>query len=294
MIKGRRAASLWGDRLCCCTLAPDMIIYFRSRHEGKQRKYRSDRQKRWSLMDENTGGVRLNKFLSDSGICSRREADRRIETGDVLVDGKPAVMGMKVFPGQTVVFCGKPVGEKDRPVLLAVHKPRGIVCTTSDKDRAENIVDFLHYPVRVYPVGRLDKDSDGLILMTNRGELVNEILRARNGHEKEYEVTVNRLVTGDFIRKMASGVEIGDEASGPVKTRPCQVTQTGMKSFRIVLTQGLNRQIRRMCRALGYEVVTLTRIRIMNIKLEDLPAGQYREVSGEELEALEKLLHSAE
>ena len=241
-------------------------------------------------MDENTGGVRLNKFLSDAGVCSRREADRRIEAGEVLVDGEPAAVGMKVFPGQAVVYRGKPVGEKDRPVLLAVNKPRGIVCTTSDKDRAVNIVEFLRYPVRIYPVGRLDKESDGLLLMTNRGELVNAILRARNAHEKEYVVTVNRAITRDFIRDMESGVDIGDTESGACMTRPCKVRQTGDRSFRIVLTQGLNRQIRRMCAALGYEVISLTRVRIMNIELKDLPRGQYREVAGEELRRLEELL----
>lgn len=229
--------------------------------------------------------MRLNKFLSESGICSRREADRLIEAGKVLVDQKPAVMGMKVTPGQTVICDGKPVGERERPVLLAVNKPRGIVCTTSDKDRAENIVEFLHYPVRIYPVGRLDKDSEGLILMTNQGELVNKILRGRYGHEKEYQVTVDRPVTEDFLKKMRTGVEILDTV-----TKPCTVTKTGERSFTIILTQGLNRQIRRMCEALGYKVMSLKRLRIMNIELGNLKTGEHREVTKKEWEELSHLL----
>jgi len=229
--------------------------------------------------------IRLNKFLSESGICSRREADRLIESGEVLVDGKRAEMGMKIRPGQRIVCRGKLVEGRDRPVLLAVHKPRGIVCTTSDKDRAENIVEFLDYPIRIYPVGRLDKDSEGLILMTNQGELSDQILRARNGHEKEYEVTVDRPVTAEFIRRMGKGVPILDTV-----TRPCRVEKTGDCSFRIILTQGLNRQIRRMCEALGWKVKTLRRIRIMNITLGNLKSGAYREVSGKEWEELKRLL----
>ena len=172
---------------------------------------------------------------------------------------------------------GKEVNGKDKPVLLAVNKPRRIVCTTSDRDRAQNIVDFLNYPVRIYPIGRLDKDSDGLILMTNEGALVNRILRARYMHEKEYVASVDKPVTEEFIRKMRAGVDIGDAV-----TRPCKVIRMGHRSFRIVLTQGLNRQIRRMCEALGYHVRTLKRIRIMNIRLGNLEWGKYREVEGEE------------
>lgn len=236
-------------------------------------------------MAQSVEEIRLNKFLSESGICSRREADRLIEAGKVLVDGHPASMGMKIRPGQQVLCDGKPVEKKDRPVLLAVNKPRGIVCTTSDKDRAENIVEFLQYPVRIYPVGRLDKDSEGLLLMTNQGELVNQILRARNGHEKEYVVTVNRPVTSEFIRHMSSGVAILDTV-----TRPCQAEKTGEYSFRIILTQGLNRQIRRMCEALGFTVTRLRRIRIMNLTLGTLKAGEYREITGKELMELKQLL----
>lgn len=229
--------------------------------------------------------IRLNKYLSEAGVCSRREADRLIEAGKVTVDGVTASMGMKVVPGQQVVCDGKTVGGKDRPVLLAVNKPRGIVCTTSDKDRAENIVEFLNYPIRVYPVGRLDKESEGLLLMTNQGEMMDQILRGRNGHEKEYQVTVDKKITGDFIRRMGAGVAILDTV-----TRPCEVEQTGEKTFRIILTQGLNRQIRRMCEVLGYQVTKLRRVRIMNIKLGNLKTGAYREVTGAEIAELNRLL----
>ena len=236
-------------------------------------------------MFHNSGEIRLNKYLSESGICSRREADRLIEAGKVLVDGSVAVMGMKIVPGQRVVCDGIPVGEKDRPVLLAVNKPRGIVCTTSEKDRAENIVEFLNYPIRIYPVGRLDKESEGLLLMTNQGELMDRILRARNGHEKEYRVTVDRPITEAFLRRMGSGVPILDTG-----TRPCEVKRLGEQEFGIILTQGLNRQIRRMCEALGYRVTRLCRIRIMNLTLGSLKSGEYREVSGTELTELKRLL----
>ncbi|MDD6075104.1 MAG: pseudouridine synthase [Clostridium sp.] len=236
-------------------------------------------------MFHNSGEIRLNKYLSESGICSRREADRLIEAGKVLVDGSVAVMGMKIVPGQRVVCDGIPVGEKDRPVLLAVNKPRGIVCTTSEKDRAENIVEFLNYPIRIYPVGRLDKESEGLLLMTNQGELMDRILRARNGHEKEYRVTVDRPITEAFLRRMGSGVPILDTV-----TRPCEVKRLGEQEFGIILTQGLNRQIRRMCEALGYRVTRLCRIRIMNLTLGSLKSGEYREVSGTELTELKRLL----
>lgn len=227
-------------------------------------------------------GVRLNKFLSAAGICSRREADREIEAGRVLVDGRPAVAGQKVLPGQKVTFRGRNVEEKPRPVLLMVNKPRGIVCTTQRRDR-DNIVDFVRYPQRVYPVGRLDKESRGLILMTNQGELVNRILRGSERHEKEYLVQVDRPVTAEFLRKMASGLYLPDLDR---TTRPCQVRRRGRNSFYIVLTQGWNRQIRRMCEACGYRVKDLQRIRIMNLLLGELPEGAYREVTEAEFAGL--------
>ncbi|WP_143319685.1 pseudouridine synthase [Clostridium sp. HBUAS56010] len=239
-------------------------------------------------------GIRLNKFLSEAGICSRREADRLVEAGKVRINGSLAVTGQKVLPGQSVEVKGRVItsaGEnkshKEKPVLLAVHKPKGIVCTTSDKDRAPNIVDMVGYPVRIYPIGRLDKDSEGLILMTNQGDLVNKMMRSGNAHEKEYLVKVNRPVTDDFIRKIKKGVHLSEL---DVTTRPCFAAKTGEKSFRIVLTQGLNRQIRRMCSELGFDVRLLKRMRIMNIELGDLKPGAYRELSKREYHQMKEAL----
>lgn len=234
--------------------------------------------------------IRLNKYLADAGVCSRREADKMIEEGKVLVDGAVAAMGTKVMPGQKVICDGKAVGDKEEPVFLIVNKPKGIVCTTSDKDHAPNIVDFINYPKRVYPVGRLDKDSEGLLLMTNEGDIVNKILRGGNDHEKEYAVAVNKPVTEEFLKQMRAGVYIEDL---DVTTKPCRAWQTGSHTFHIVLTQGLNRQIRRMCRALDYHVMNLKRLRIMNIKLGHLERGQYRELFPDEVESLRKMLEGS-
>ena len=233
--------------------------------------------------------IRLNKYLSEQGLCSRREADRLIEAGKVTIDGRKAEVGEKVTGQESICCDGKPAGKtaggkKVRPVLLAVNKPRGIVCTTSDKDRAPNVVDLIHYPARVYPVGRLDKDSEGLLLMTNQGELANQIMHAGNLHEKEYMVTVDRPFNAAFIKKLQDGVELKELK---VTTRPCTVEAVGTKTFRIVLTQGLNRQIRRMCEALGYHVMVLKRVRIMNILLGKLKTGDFRRVTPRELEELE-------
>ena len=240
--------------------------------------------------------IRLNKFLSELGICSRREADSLIEEGKVLVDGKAASKGMKIIPGQrivcdgTVISDGKHPKEKPRPVLLAVNKPKGVVCTTSKKDRAMNLVELVKYPDRVYPVGRLDKDSEGLILMTNQGDLVNKIMRASNVHEKEYLLAIDKPVTKELIKNMRAGVWL--EELGAM-TRPCVVECTGRQEFRIVLTQGLNRQIRRMCQALHCHVTELKRVRVMNIQLGNLMTGTYRRVTGEEYnKLLEMLEHS--
>lgn len=242
-------------------------------------------------------GIRLNKFLSGAGICSRREADRLIEEGKVTVEGKTAVPGQKVKNGQTVVCAGRTIaagtrGAAERPerVLLAVNKPCGIVCTTSDKDRAPNIVDMVAYPVRIYPVGRLDKESEGLILMTNQGDLVNRLMRGSNGHDKEYLVWIDRPVKPEFIQKMKKGVFLPELN---VTTKPCFAEKTGEKSFRIVLTQGLNRQIRRMCSQLGCNVRRLKRVRIMNIELGDLKPGEFRPVTKKEYAALMRRLEGS-
>lgn len=228
--------------------------------------------------------VRLNKFLSDAGICSRREADRLIDAGRVKVDGTVAVMGQKVTKTQKIEIDSKPIQRDDEKVVIAFHKPRGIVCTTSKKDK-DNIVDYINYGKRIYPVGRLDKDSSGLILLTNQGELVDKILRGSNFHEKEYIVTVNKKITPEFLRAMGSGVPILDTV-----TRPCEIEQISARTFRIILTQGLNRQIRRMCEYFDYRVVELTRVRVMNIRLGRLKEGTYRKVEGKELEELFGLL----
>lgn len=315
---------------------------------------------------------RLNKLLSAMGVCSRREADRLIEAGKVLVDGVPAKMGQKVRMNQTIVCGGKVVGrgvpadlgvgrgkkgksagrvrtevapaaggksnlaaggkmapaaggksalvaggksalaaggrsaqapaaaqesqpparsmKKPKPVLLAVNKPKGVVCTASDKDKAPNIVDMIQYPLRVYYVGRLDKDSEGLVLMTNQGDLVNKIMRSGNAHEKEYQVTIDRPVTAEFLARMEKGVKLKELER---TTLPCKVRKTGDKRFSIVLTQGLNRQIRRMCEACGCHVRSLKRVRVMNICLNDLKSGAYRQVEGAEYREFMKLLEKS-
>ncbi len=230
--------------------------------------------------------MRLNKYLSDIGYCSRREADRLIEAGKVYVDGVPAGLGMQVEEGQEVRVGKKVLVKKDRPVLLALHKPRGIECTAS-REVKKNIVDFLNYPCRVYPVGRLDKDSEGLILMTNQGDLVNKIMRAGNCHEKEYLVTVDKPLNREFLEGMAAPVYLKEL---DVTTRPSIIEQTGKFSFRIILTQGYNRQIRRMCQSFGYEVKRLKRVRIMNIMLGDLKLGEHREVTPKEMKELQELI----
>lgn len=227
---------------------------------------------------------RINKFLGETGYCSRREADALVAAGRVSINGRPAEMGSKVTHDDEIRVDGKLIAERHgKPVYLALNKPVGIECTTNQKVRG-NIVDFVNYPKRVFPIGRLDKNSEGLIFLTDDGEIVNKILRARNNHEKEYLVTVDKPVSERFIKKMASGVPI----LGTV-TRECEVEATGKFSFRIVLTQGLNRQIRRMCEFLGYEVKTLKRIRIINIKL-DLPPGRFRELTPAEIDELQSLI----
>lgn len=234
---------------------------------------------------ENTG-VRINKFLSEAGVCSRREADRQIEAGNVTIDGRTAQTGSRVFPGESVCYMGHPVKKEEEMILLAFHKPAGIVCTAEKREK-NNVVDFINYPKRIYPVGRLDKDSEGLLLMTNNGEIVNKMMRAGNMHEKEYLVTVNKPVTDNFLRGLAGGVPLAELHT---TTRKCKVERLGKKQFRIILTQGLNRQIRRMCEYFGYRVEKLVRVRIMNIKLGELKSGTYREVTAEEYKELLNLI----
>ncbi|USD40477.1 23S rRNA pseudouridine(2604) synthase RluF [Vibrio sp. SCSIO 43135] len=220
---------------------------------------------------------RLNKFISETGFCSRREADRLIEQGRVTINGKIPEMGTKVVSGDDVRVDDKPLKSKERPIYIALNKPTGITCTT-ERDVPGNIVDFIGHHKRIFPIGRLDKPSDGLIFLTNDGDIVNKILRAGNNHEKEYVVRVDKPITQEFLTHMASGVDILDTT-----TLPCKVTKETKFSFRIVLTQGLNRQIRRMCEALGYEVFKLRRVRIMNISLDGIPNGKWRYLSDDEV-----------
>ncbi len=241
--------------------------------------------------------LRLNKYLSEQGICSRREADRLIEEGRVTVDGEKAVTGMKIMPLSVVCVDGKKVDKNDEMILIALNKPVGIECTAA-KDVKDNIVDFVGLDKRVYPVGRLDKNSEGLILLTNNGDIVNKIMKASSLHEKEYIVTVNKDITKEFIYKMSNGIHLRDTRNGQVildaVTRKCRVEKINKRTFRIILTQGLNRQIRRMCKELGYRVVTLKRIRIMNILLGELKTGQYRKVTDEEYAELMRSMENTE
>ena len=230
--------------------------------------------------------TRINKFLSEIGYCSRRAADKLIEQGRVKINGEVPLMGTKISEKDEVSVNGKVVhrAKKKKMVYIVFNKPRGIVCTTDQLREKDNIIDYINYPTRIFPIGRLDKPSEGLIFLTNDGDIVNKILRARNNHEKEYEVNVDKPVTKEFVEHMKNGVPILDTI-----TRKCKVKQTGKKTFKIILTQGLNRQIRRMCEYLGYEVKNLKRVRIMNIKL-DLKVGEYRDFTSSELNTLNQLL----
>ena len=233
--------------------------------------------------------TRINKYLSEVGYCSRREADRLIEEGKVTINGKITKIGTKTEEGDQVEVEGQKIDKytKQKNIYLAFNKPVGIVCTTDRRVEPDNIIDFINYPARIFPIGRLDKPSEGLIFLTNDGDIVNKILRARNNHEKEYIVRVNRPIDRDFIKSMSSGVEILG-----TKTKNCLIKKLGSNEFKIVLTQGLNRQIRRMCESLGYKVKSLKRVRIMNIKL-DVPIGKYREFTKEELLELNLLLKNS-
>ena len=233
--------------------------------------------------------TRINKYLSEFGYCSRRAADRLIKEGKVTINGMVPDIGTKVEDGDEVEVEGQRIenSRKQKNIYLAFNKPIGIVCTTDRRVEPDNIIDFIKYPERIFPIGRLDKLSEGLIFLTNDGDIVNKILRARNNHEKEYIVSVNRPINREFIQRMSNGVKI----LGTI-TKHCFVKQLGEKKFKIILTQGLNRQIRRMCECLGYRVSSLKRIRIMNIKL-DVPTGKYREFTKEELSELNRLLEKS-
>ncbi|MEM6684470.1 MAG: 23S rRNA pseudouridine(2604) synthase RluF [Bacteroidota bacterium] len=228
--------------------------------------------------------TRINKFLSEAGYCSRRAADKLIEQRRVTINGKVPEMGTKIAPGDEVRVDGELISNpKETQVYLAFNKPIGIVCTTDTRVEKDNIIDYINYPTRIFPIGRLDKPSEGLIFLTSDGDIVNKILRARNNHEKEYEVTVNRPITNDFVKKMSNGIPI----LGTV-TRKCKVEQLTKYTFKIILTQGLNRQIRRMCEYLDYKVVKLKRTRIMNVPL-DIPVGKWRHLTKEELQGINAL-----
>ena len=234
-------------------------------------------------------GTRINKYLSEVGHCSRRAADALIEEGRITINGVVPKMGTRVQLGDVVAVDGVEVATSDQErIIIAYHKPVGIVCTTDRRREKDNIIDAIDFPTRIYPIGRLDKMSEGLIFLTNDGDIVNDILRARFGHEKEYHVTVNAPVTGEFLKKMSEGVPILDTV-----TLPCEVNATGPQSFKIILKQGLNRQIRRMCEELGYRVRRLKRVRIMNVELGDLPIGTYRHLDDPELRKLKALTREA-
>ena len=236
--------------------------------------------------------MRLNKFLASIGVCSRREADKAIEAGRVMINGQVVELGATVGDEDLVSFDGRYIGmgkdvEKIKPIIIAFNKPEGLVCTTSDNDGAMNVVDYIGMKERIYPVGRLDKDSSGLLLLTNQGSLTNSLLRAANYHEKEYIVKVNKDIDDAFINKMANGIYLYELKT---KTRKCKVKKLNKNTFSIVLTQGLNRQIRRMCLACGVKVQELNRVRIVNIKLDGLALGDYRNLSDEEVKKLYKEL----
>ena len=234
-------------------------------------------------MEEKT--TRINKYLSEIGYCSRRTADKLIEEGRVKINGVVPEMGTKITAGDQVSVDGKVVSKKEEDfVYIAFNKPVGIVCTTDTQKEKKNIIDYINHPKRIFPIGRLDKPSEGLIFLTNDGDIVNKILRARNHHEKEYIVTVNKPITPEFITKMSNGIPILDTV-----TRKCEVTPIDKFTFKIILTQGLNRQIRRMCEFLNYDVKRLRRVRIMNVKL-DMPVGKWRDLTAKELEEIQKMV----
>lgn len=231
-----------------------------------------------------TDTTSLNKFISDTGFCSRREADKLIKDGRVTINGEVAVLGNRVGANDTVLVDNKPLNDKEKAIYIAFNKPIGITCTT-EKNIKGNIISYINHPKRIFPIGRLDKPSEGLIFLTNDGDIVNKILRAGNNHEKEYWVKVDKPITDDFIRKMSAGVPILDTV-----TKKCFVEKADKFGFRIILTQGLNRQIRRMCEYFGYEVIKLKRTRIMNVRLDNIPIGKWRYLTEAEIAAIERMV----
>lgn len=238
-------------------------------------------------MSHHPDSIRLNKAISDSGYCSRRQADSMIEQGIVAVNGTVSGLGDRVMPGDEITINGKPLKASEKEIFIAFNKPVGITCTT-DRHIEGNIIDFINHPERIFPIGRLDKPSEGLIFLTNDGDIVNKILRAGNQHEKEYIVTVDRPITEDFVMRMSNGIPILDTV-----TKKCKVERISRFVFRMVLIQGLNRQIRRMCEYLGYEVTALKRIRIMNVDLDNLPVGQWRDLTKEEMDIIKTMVQES-
>ena len=252
-----------------------------------QKSFDSEKQKNIIKHADKSDDIRLNKFISEMGVCSRREADKLIEQKRIYINGKIAETGTKVIPGDEIKLDGKILNKKEDLVYIALNKPVGITCTTEKKIKG-NVVDFINFPKRIFPIGRLDKDSQGLLLLTNDGDIVNKILRAGNSHEKEYIVTVDKPITNEFISGMSKGVRILDTV-----TKECFVKKESKFVFRIILTQGLNRQIRRMCETLGYNVVKLDRVRIMNINLDTLPIGKWRYLTRSELTKINELISNS-
>lgn len=230
--------------------------------------------------------VRINKYLAECGVCSRREADKYIEQGKVRVNRQPAVSGMKISEQDVVEFAGKVIRQKNQRIVLAYYKPVGVTCTEKDAHADKTIIRALNYPIRLTYAGRLDKDSEGLMIMTNDGDLIQHMMKGANGHEKEYTVKVNKEITDEFLDKMAKGVYLKELNQ---TTRPCKLKKLGKYTFQIILTQGLNRQIRRMCQEFGFQVISLRRDRVVNITLNGLKMGEYRELQGEELAQLYQL-----
>jgi len=239
------------------------------------------------MKEDHSEGIQINKYISNSGFCSRREAEKLIEQARVTINNELVLLSARVFPGDEVAIDGERIKNKQRPIYIALNKPVGVTSTTDTSDKT-NIISFMNHPKRIFPVGRLDKDSEGLILLTNDGDIVNKILRAGNNNEKEYIVTVDKELTGEMIRQMGAGVKILGE-----RTKPCYIKQEAPRRFRIILKQGLNRQIRRMCAEFGYKVKTLKRIRIMHITLGNLTAGKWRYLTQPEIVQLEKTLSNA-